>query len=307
MCIRIGINPLTWTNDDLPSLGAENSLEMVLSEGKKAGYTGFELGNKFPREPGALRQALEPYGLALVSGWYSSRLLARDVKEEFAAIQDHLHLLQALGAKVMVFAEVTDYIHGDRDAPVSHRPRMTDAQWKAFGQRLTEVAEHIYLTSTEHGKRCQALGGAKNHMVVMPDADLDQVVDALMGAAYGLAGERCMAICVAVAVGDEVGDELVRRLTPRVVSLKVLASDNPDAEMGPLVTREHREKVKGYVDLGVEEGASLVVDGRDYSVAGCEQGFFLSGCLFDHVSPQMRIYKEEIFGPVLCVVRVLDF
>ncbi|MGD8910884.1 MAG: myo-inosose-2 dehydratase [Chromatiales bacterium] len=142
MSIRIGINPLTWTNDDLPSLGAENSLEMALSEGRQAGYAGFELGNKFPREPAALRQALEPYGLALVSGWYSGRLLARDVKEEIVAIQDHLHLLRALGANVMVFAEVTDCIHGDRDTPVSRRPRMTDAQWKTFGQRLTEVARY---------------------------------------------------------------------------------------------------------------------------------------------------------------------
>jgi malonate-semialdehyde dehydrogenase (acetylating)/methylmalonate-semialdehyde dehydrogenase len=137
----------------------------------------------------------------------------------------------------------------------------------------------------------------------MPDADLDQAVDALMGAADGSAGERCMAI----SVGDEVGDELVRLLTPRVEALKVLASDNPDAEMGPLVTREHRDKVTGCVDLGVEEGARLVVDGRGYSVAGYEQEFFLGGCLFDHATPQMRIYKEKIFGPVLCVVRAPDF
>ncbi|MGD8910885.1 MAG: CoA-acylating methylmalonate-semialdehyde dehydrogenase [Chromatiales bacterium] len=200
---------------------------------------------------------------------------------------------------------VFNVVHGDREAVDTLLTHPDVAAVSFVGS--TPVAEHIYRTSTEHGKRCQALGGAKNHMVVMPDADLDQAVDALMGAAYGSAGERCMAISVAVAVGDEVGDELVRRLKPRVESIKVLASDNPDAEMGPLVTREHREKVKGYVDLGVEEGASLVVDGRDYSVAGHEQGFFLNGCLFDHVRPQMRIYKEEIFGPVLCVVRVPDF
>jgi malonate-semialdehyde dehydrogenase (acetylating)/methylmalonate-semialdehyde dehydrogenase len=200
---------------------------------------------------------------------------------------------------------VFNVVHGDREAVDTLLTHPDVAAVSFVGS--TPVAEHIYRTSTEHGKRCQALGGAKNHMVVMPDADLDQAVDALMGAAYGSAGERCMAISVAVAVGDEVGDELVRRLKPRVESIKVLASDNPDAEMGPLITREHRDKVKGYVDSGVEEGASLVVDGRDYCVEGYEQGFFLSGCLFDHVSPQMRVYKEEIFGPVLCVVRVPDF
>jgi inosose dehydratase len=179
MSIRIGINPLTWTNDDLPSLGAENSLDMALSEGRQAGYAGFELGNKFPREPGALRQALEPHGLALVSGWYSGRLLARDVKEEIAAIQDHLHLLRALDANVMVFAEVTDCIHGDRDTPVSRRPRMTDAQWKMFGQRLTEVAEY----TLSQGVRI----AYHHHMgtVVESERDVDRLME-VTGDAVGL-------------------------------------------------------------------------------------------------------------------------
>ena len=171
----------------------------------------------------------------------------------------------------------------------------------------TPVAEYIHQTATNHGKRVQALGGAKNHMVIMPDADMEQATDALMGAAYGSAGERCMAISVAVAVGDETADALIHRLAPRVKTLNIAPSTAPDAEMGPLVTREHRDKVKGYVDLGVEEGAQLVVDGRDLTIKGYENGFFLGGCLFDRVTTDMRIYKEEIFGPVLCVVRAPDF
>lgn len=171
----------------------------------------------------------------------------------------------------------------------------------------TPVAEYIFQTATQHGKRCQALGGAKNHMVVMPDADLDQAADALMGAAYGSAGERCMAISVAVAVGDETADAIIERLVPRVRALRVGPGSDADAEMGPLISREHLAKVTGYVDLGVEEGAELVVDGRGLKIEGYESGFYLGGCLFDKVTPQMRIYQEEIFGPVLCVVRVADF
>jgi malonate-semialdehyde dehydrogenase (acetylating)/methylmalonate-semialdehyde dehydrogenase len=170
----------------------------------------------------------------------------------------------------------------------------------------TPIAEYIYRTAAAHGKRVQALGGAKNHMLVMPDADMDQATDALMGAAYGSAGERCMAVSVAVTVGSA-GDRLVEKLAPRVRALKVGPGTDPDAEMGPLVTRQHLEKVRGYVDLGVEEGARLVVDGRGLKLQGYENGFFIGGCLFDDVRPEMRIYKEEIFGPVLSVVRARDF
>ncbi|MFN4238901.1 MAG: CoA-acylating methylmalonate-semialdehyde dehydrogenase [Vogesella sp.] len=170
----------------------------------------------------------------------------------------------------------------------------------------TPIAQYIYETGARHGKRVQALGGAKNHMVVMPDADLEQTVDALMGAAYGSAGERCMAISVAVAVGD-VADKLVAALGERLQTLKVGPGTDPAADMGPLVTRAHLDKVSGYVARGVEEGASLVVDGRGLTVPGCEEGFFLGGCLFDHVTTDMTIYQEEIFGPVLCVVRVDSF
>jgi len=167
----------------------------------------------------------------------------------------------------------------------------------------TPVAEHIYRVASQHGKRVQALGGAKNHMVVMPDADLDQAADALMGSAYGSAGERCMAISVAVAVGD-VGDGLVERLAQRVRALKVGPGTDPDAEMGPLVTRDHWQRVTGYIEHGIEEGADLVVDGRKARLP--ERGFFLGGSLFDRVTEDMRIYREEIFGPVLVVARVPD-
>lgn len=169
----------------------------------------------------------------------------------------------------------------------------------------TAIAQTIYRGGTAHGKRVQALGGAKNHLVVMPDANLDDAVDALMGSAYGAAGERCMAVSVAVAVGS-VGERLVDRLEPRVRALKIGPGTDPDAEMGPLVTREHREKVTNYVDLGLKEGAKLIVDGRNLRLQGYENGFFFGGCLFDHVKTDMRIYREEIFGPVLAVVRTPD-
>ena len=170
----------------------------------------------------------------------------------------------------------------------------------------TGIAKYIYENAAKYEKRVQALGGAKNHCVVMPDSDLDQAVNGLMGAAYGSAGERCMAQSVAVAVGN-VGDELVKRLSQKVEALKVGSGMDKGSEMGPLVTKEHLEKVKGYVDLGVEEGAKLVVDGRNLKLQGYENGYYIGGCLFDHVTENMRIYKEEIFGPVLSVVRVKDF
>ena len=170
----------------------------------------------------------------------------------------------------------------------------------------TPIARYIYTTGTSAGKRVQALGGAKNHMVIMPDADLDMATNALMGAAYGSAGERCMAQSVAVAVGN-VGDKLVSELEKKVEALKVGPGMDKSSEMGPLVTKEHLEKVKGYVDLGVKEGAKLVVDGRNIKLQGYEDGYYIGGCLFDHVKKDMRIYKEEIFGPVLSVVRAKDF
>jgi len=167
----------------------------------------------------------------------------------------------------------------------------------------TKVGEYIYQTGCANGKRVQALCGAKNHMVVMPDADLDQAVDAAIGAAYGSAGERCMAVSVVVAVGEQTGDALVEKLSPKVAALKLGAYTDPETEMGPLVTPEHNAKVRNYVDEGVASGAKLVVDGRQATVAGHESGAFLGGCLFDQVTESMSVYKDEIFGPVLSIVR----
>jgi malonate-semialdehyde dehydrogenase (acetylating)/methylmalonate-semialdehyde dehydrogenase len=199
---------------------------------------------------------------------------------------------------------VFNVVHGDKVAvdALLNAPGISAVSFVGS----TPIAEYIYKTAAATGKRVQALGGAKNHLVVMPDADLDQAVDALIGAAYGSAGERCMAISVAVAVGD-VGDALVQRLAERAKSLKINAGTDDAAEMGPLVTRQHLDKVTGYVAAGQKEGAKLVVDGRGHKVPGYEKGFFLGGCLFDDVKPQMSIYREEIFGPVLSVVRVPDF
>jgi len=171
----------------------------------------------------------------------------------------------------------------------------------------TPVARHIYETATRNGKRCQALGGAKNHMVIMPDADLDQAADALMGAAYGSAGERCMAISIALPVGKATADALIAKLTERAEKLAIGPGTDPASEMGPLVSKPHLERVRGYIEVGIEEGAKLVLDGRGFVSPGHEQGYFIGATLFDDVTPEMRIYREEIFGPVLGIVRVDDF
>ncbi|MEQ1800687.1 MAG: CoA-acylating methylmalonate-semialdehyde dehydrogenase [Gammaproteobacteria bacterium] len=204
-------------------------------------------------------------------------------------------LLAEAGAPAGVF----NVINGDREAVDTLLTHPLVGAVSFVGS--TPVAQHVYRTAAEHGKRVQALGGAKNHMVVMPDADPEVAANALMGAAYGSAGERCMAISVAVAVGDA-GDRLVRALLPRIAALKI-GPGTTDADMGPLVTAEHRERVRSYIDAGVSEGATLVVDGRTTKVPGAGDGFFLGASLFDHVTPAMRIYREEIFGPVLVVVR----
>lgn len=202
-------------------------------------------------------------------------------------------------------AGVLNVINGDKEAVDA---LLTDARVEAISfVGSTAIGEYVYRTGSHHGKRVQALCGAKNHMVVMPDADLDQVVDAVIGSAYGSAGERCMAISVLVTVGDETADRLVERLVPRIENLKVGPYTDTSSEMGPLVTPQHLENVTGYVDLGVKEGAELVVDGRQVEVAGHEGGCFLGGCLFDRVTPEMRLYKEEIFGPVLSVVRAENY
>jgi len=196
---------------------------------------------------------------------------------------------------------VFNVVNGDREAvdALLHHPEVVAVSFVGS----TPVAESVHRTASAAGKRVQALGGAKNHLVVMPDADLDLATDALIGSAYGSAGERCMAISVAVAVGD-VADALVEQLTPRVRALRVGPGTDASVEMGPLVTREHLDRVRSYLDVGLSEGAALLVDGRGLRVAGRNEGFYLGGCLFDRVKPEMRIYQEEIFGPVLAVVRV---
>ena len=200
---------------------------------------------------------------------------------------------------------VLNVLHGDAEAVNALLVHPSIQAISFVGS--TPIAKHVYATAAAHGKRVQSMGGAKNHLVVMPDADLDQAVDALIGAAYGSAGERCMAISVAVAVGDATAGELRKRLAARVQALRIGPSTSPNVDMGPLVTAEHRQRVAGYVSLGVEEGADLVVDGRDLMIGGHENGFFLGGCLFDGVTTSMRIYREEIFGPVLCLVRAGTF
>ncbi len=199
---------------------------------------------------------------------------------------------------------VFSVVNGDKTAvdAILHHPGISAVSFVGS----SAIAEYIYATGAANGKRVQALGGAKNHMVVMPDADLDQATDALMGAAYGAAGERCMAVSVAVAVG-KIGDKLIDKLEPRIRALKIGPGTDPEAEMGPLVTKQHLDKVRGYIDHGVKEGAKLVVDGRGLKLQGYEDGFFLGGSLFDQVTPEMKIYRDEIFGPVLAVVRAPDF
>ncbi len=200
---------------------------------------------------------------------------------------------------------VLNVVNGDKEAVDT---LLTDARVKAIGfVGSSSIAEYIYATGTAHGKRVQCFGGAKNHMIVMPDADMDQAVDALIGAGYGSAGERCMAVSVAVPVGEKTADALVQKLIPRVEGLKIGPSTDQQADYGPMVTRELLDKVRGYIDSGVQEGAKLVVDGRNFKLQGYESGNFIGGCLFDEVKPDMKIYKEEIFGPVLSVVRAQDY
>ncbi len=196
---------------------------------------------------------------------------------------------------------ILNVVNGDKE---SVDAILDNPEIKAVGfVGSTPIAEYIYSRGCANGKRVQCFGGAKNHMIIMPDADMDQTVDALIGAGYGSAGERCMAISVAVPVGKATADELVKRLIPRVESLKIGPSTDVNADYGPVVTKAAMEKIKQYVDVGVQEGAKLLVDGRDFKMQGYENGFYVGGCLFDNVTKDMRIYKEEIFGPVLSVLR----
>ena len=202
-------------------------------------------------------------------------------------------------------AGIFSVVNGDKeavDALLDHR----DIQAIGF-VGSTPIAEYVYTRGSAAGKRVQCFAGAKNHMIIMPDANMDQAVDALIGAGYGSAGERCMAISVAVPVGEATADKLIEMLVPRVEALKIGPSSDPDADFGPLVTAQALERVKGYVQTGIDEGAELLVDGRDFRMQGYEEGFYMSGCLFDRVTKDMEIYKQEIFGPVLSVVRAQSY
>ena len=202
-------------------------------------------------------------------------------------------------------AGILNVVNGDKEVVDGI---LDDPDIKAIGfVGSTPIAQYIYARGCANGKRVQCFGGAKNHMIIMPDADMDQTVDALIGAGYGSAGERCMAISVAVPVGHETAERLIEKLVPRVESLKVGPSTDSSADFGPVVTKEALARIKGYVDTGVQEGAKLLVDGRNFSLQGYENGYYMGGCLFDNVTADMRIYKEEIFGPVLSCVRVPDF
>jgi malonate-semialdehyde dehydrogenase (acetylating)/methylmalonate-semialdehyde dehydrogenase len=200
---------------------------------------------------------------------------------------------------------IFNVVNGDKEAvdTLLHDPRIMAVGFVGS----SSIANYIYATAAQNGKRAQCFGGAKNHAIIMPDADLDQVVDALIGAGYGSAGERCMAISVAVPVGKATADALVKKLVPRVEGLKIGLSSDAGADYGPLVTKDALNRVKGYIDTGVQEGAKLLVDGRDFKMQGYEDGYFIGGTLFDHVTPEMKIYKEEIFGPVLSVVRAANY
>jgi len=200
---------------------------------------------------------------------------------------------------------IFNVVNGDKEAvdALLYDPRVSGIGFVGS----SDIANYIYTTAASQGKRAHCFGGAKNHMIIMPDADMDQAVDALIGAGYGSAGERCMAISVAVPVGERTANTLMEKLIPRVEALKIGLSNDAGADYGPLVTRQALNRVKSYVDLGVQEGATLAVDGRGFKMQGYEDGFFIGGCLFDHVTPDMRIYKEEIFGPVLSVVRAANY
>ncbi len=235
------------------------------------------------------------YPMALICG---NTFVLKPSEKDPSAPTRIAELFQEAGLPDGVF----NVVHGDKEAVDA---LLTDPTVQAVSfVGSTPVAEYIYRTGTAHAKRVQALGGAKNHAVVMPDADMDNTVNALMGAAYGSCGERCMAISAVVCVGDAVADEVVNQLALRVSGLKIGPGIDNQNEMGPLISKPHYEKVRGYVDAGVAEGAELVVDGREATVHHQPGGFFLGGCLFDRVTPDMRIYREEIFGPVLCVLRV---
>jgi malonate-semialdehyde dehydrogenase (acetylating)/methylmalonate-semialdehyde dehydrogenase len=261
------------------------------------------------RQPLGVVAGITPFNFpAMVPMWMfpislacGNTFILKPSEKDPSAANFMAELLKEAGCPDGVFS----VIHGDKvavDAILEH-PDVAAVSFVGS----TPIAEYIYATGCANGKRVQALGGAKNHAVVMPDADLDMTSDALVSAAYGSAGERCMAVSVAVAVGDKAGDALIEALRPKIEQIKVGPGTDKDSEMGPLVSKVHLDKVRGYIDHGVSEGAELVIDGRDLKLQGYENGYYVGPCLFDRVTPEMKIYKEEIFGPVLSVVRAPDY
>jgi malonate-semialdehyde dehydrogenase (acetylating)/methylmalonate-semialdehyde dehydrogenase len=278
----------------------------------KGSYTeevGTEIDSYSVRQPLGVCVGITPFNFpAMVALWMfplaiacgNTFILKPSEKDPSCALR-----LAQLAKEAGIPDGVINIVQGDKEA-VDVLLTHPDVKAVSF-VGSTPVAEYVYKTAIAYGKRAQAFGGAKNHCVVMPDADLDQTVDAIIGAAYGSAGERCMAISVAVVVGDKLADELISKIKPRVDALKIGPGIEAHVEMGPLISEAHWERVKSYIDLGIKEGAELVVDGRAYKPKGYEKGFYMGGSLFDHVQPTMRIYREEIFGPVLSIVRVPDF
>lgn len=266
-----------------PSIDAWSNFQPL---GVVAGITPFNFPAMVP---------LWMYPLAIACG--NTFILKPSEKDPTSALAI-AELLEEAGAP----KGVINVVHGGREA-VETLIDAPDVQALSF-VGSTPIAESIYTRGCANGKRVQALGGAKNHAVVLPDADIDNAANTLMGAAYGSCGERCMAISVAVCVGDDTAERLIEAMRPKIAALKIGAGTERGLDMGPLVTAEHRDKVLGYIEDGVAAGAELVADGRNVKVEGHEEGFFIGGCLFDRVSTDMRIYREEIFGPVLCIVRV---
>jgi malonate-semialdehyde dehydrogenase (acetylating)/methylmalonate-semialdehyde dehydrogenase len=279
-----------------------------LLKGQYSEHIGGGIANYSLRQPLGVCAGISPFNFpAMVPLWMFPIAIACGnafvMKPSERDPSASLHLAELL-AEAGLPPGVCNVIQGDRaavDALLAH-PDVAAVSFVGS----TPVARHIYSSGAANGKRVQALAGAKNHLIVMPDADLDLAADALIGAGYGSAGERCMAVSVAVAVGD-IADALVAKLRERIGKLRIGPGTDPEADMGPLVTAEHRERVAGYVEDGIAAGATLVVDGRALRIAGHEQGFFLGPTLFDNVRQDMRIYREEIFGPVLGVVRVRTF
>ena len=286
------------------AIGAPHFLKGAFSDGGERGVDVYSL-----RQPVGVAAGVTPFNFpAMLPMWMFAPAIAcgnafvLKPSERDASVPLRL-------AELMIEAGlpegVLNVVNGDKEAVDA---LLDHAGVKAFSfVGSTAVAEHVYARAAAKGKRVQCFGGAKNHMIVMPDADLDSTVDALVGAAYGAAGERCMAISVAVPVGEATAEALIERLVPRVKALKIGASTDAQADFGPLITQAHLERVRDYIGLGVKEGASLLVDGRDFKLAGYERGFYLGGCLLDRVTRDMRVYKDEIFGPVLVILRAGDY